>query len=237
MIIPVALLRAENRLRIPWIISIIERELGKKVKALDVGCGAGFLCNSLAQQGHQTVGIDLSEESLKIAEKLDPTKTSLFQKASAYDLPFPNESFDVVCAMDVLEHVEKPQRLIQEASRTLKPNGLFFFHTFTRNPISKLIIIKGVEWFVQNTPPNMHVYPLFIKPKELKEMCQNHAIRVEKVLGCRPRINSAFFKMLKTKRVPENLSFTFCRNRLTGLHRLRKKDLLNQMEKIWLKSL
>jgi len=220
---PVALLRSENRVRVPWVISSIHDEIGKRVQVLDIGCGAGFLCNALAEKGHNVVGIDTSEESLKIAEELDETKTVLYHKADAYSLPFEDTSFDVVCAMDVLEHVEEPEKIIEEASRVLRPNGLFFFHTFNRNPLSYLVIIKGVEWFVQNTPPHMHVYPLFIKPRELRKMCKKNQIKVQKALGFRPQINASFWKMLKTKEVPEDFTFTFCRNKFTGYSGYGKK--------------
>lgn len=220
---PVALLRSENKVRVPWVIDSIHDEIGKRVQILDIGCGAGFLCNALAKKGHNVVGIDASEESLKVAERLDETKTVLYHKADAYALPFEYASFDVVCAMDVLEHVEQPAMLIAEASRVLRPNGLFFFHTFNRNPLSYLVIIKGVEWFVQNTPPNMHVYPLFIKPRELKRMCKINQIKIQKALGFRPQVNASFWQMLKTKKVPEDFTFTFCRNKLTGYSGYGKK--------------
>ena len=55
--------------------------------------------------------------------------------------------------MDLLEHVEVPAKVIAEASRVLKPGGLFFFHTFNRNWFSWLFALKGVEWFgTQHTP-------------------------------------------------------------------------------------
>ncbi|HSX26160.1 MAG TPA: bifunctional 2-polyprenyl-6-hydroxyphenol methylase/3-demethylubiquinol 3-O-methyltransferase UbiG, partial [Chlamydiales bacterium] len=139
---PVALLRAENAIRIPWIREEISHHLPSKV--LDIGCGAGLLTNALAAAGHHVAGIDLSSTSLQIAKKYDKTHQVNYQIANAYSLPFPDNHFDTVCAMDVLEHVEDPGLLIAEASRVLKPNGLFFFHTFNRNPLSYLFIIKGV---------------------------------------------------------------------------------------------
>ena len=65
------------------------------------------------------------------------------------------------------------KKIIQEAGRLLKPGGLFFFHMFNRNFLSWLIVIKGVEWCVPNTPKNMHLYSHFIKPYELKEWCDS----------------------------------------------------------------
>ena len=214
---PVALLRAENRLRTPWIIKEINAKFSRKIDVLDIGCGAGFLTNALSQEGHNVTGIDFSKASLSIAKKFDKTGKVCYQQANAYSLPFPDESFDAVSALDVLEHVEDPKQLIAEAARVLKPHGLFFFHTFNRNFLSYLMIIKGVEWFVRNTPKNIHVYSLFLKPKELIHYCQNHRLQVVKIVGMIPKMNSwPFWKMLLTRKVSDHFSFDFCRSLMTG---------------------
>ena len=220
---PIALLRAENKVRNPWIASEIRKRFNKNVSLLDVGCGAGLLTNALATEGHSVTGIDLSEQSLEIAKTKDATKKVQYLKANAYDLPFPTASFDVVSAMDILEHVENPNRLIEEASRVLKKGGIFFFHTFNRNPLSYLVIIKGVDWCVQNAPKNMHVYPLFIKPKELRLLCQGHDLDVESMIGLRPRIDFPFFRMLLTRVVSSDFSFCFSKSLATGYCGIAKK--------------
>lgn len=212
---PVALLRAENKIRTPWILGEIEKRLGT-ARVLDVGCGAGMLANALALAGHETAGIDLSEKSLAVAKKRDATGTVVYKQANAYALPFPDASFDVVCATDVLEHVDAPQKLIAESSRVLKKGGLFFFHTFNRNFLSYLLVIKGVEWCVQNAPPHMHVYPLFIKPAELTALCETSSLEVETLLGLRPTFSLSFWKMVFRRRVPPDFSFQFSKSLLTG---------------------
>ncbi len=217
---PIALLRAENAVRVPWII----QEIGSQKKVLDVGCGAGILTNALAKAGHHVYGIDLSPKSLEVAKQRDSTKSVEYFQANAYKLPFEELSFDVVCAMDVLEHVEEPHLLIQEAARVLKPNGLFFFHTFNRNFLSFLMIIKGVEWCVPNAPKNMHVYPLFIKPCELKGLLLKERLQWMKMQGFRPKILSwSFVKMLMRKKIPKNFGFCFSKSLATGYCGYAKK--------------
>jgi 2-polyprenyl-6-hydroxyphenyl methylase/3-demethylubiquinone-9 3-methyltransferase len=223
---PIALLRAENRVRNSWLSSEIKERLRKPVKILDVGCGAGLTSNHLALDGHQITAVDISESSLEVARRYDQTKSVSYSYANAYALPFPSKSFDVVCAMDILEHVSAPEQLISEASRLLRKDGLFFFHTFNRNLLSHLVIVKGVEWFVKNTPKNMHVYQMFIKPEELKSYCAKKRLQVEKCVGLAPSLaHSSFWKMLLTKRVPENFKFKFCRNLLTGYCGIAKKQV------------
>jgi len=213
---PIALLRAENAVRNPWVIEELSRKFPSPVSVLDIGCGAGLLTNALAKAGHAVTGIDLSEKSLETAQKHDASHSVHYEKANAYSLPFPDESFDAACAMDVLEHVEEPHLLIAEASRVLKEKGIFFFHTFNRNPLSYLVVIKGVEWCVKNAPKNMHVYPLFIKPRELRSHCDDYQLTVQKIVGLHPALSAPFFRMLLTRKVPPNFSFRFSKSLATG---------------------
>lgn len=209
---PIALLRAENAVRVPWIIENIT----ETSKVLDIGCGAGFLANALALEGHDVCAIDLSPSSLEVAQKYDATKKVQYVAANAYSLPYPDQTFDVACAMDILEHVEEPELLIAEASRVLKPGGLFFFHTFNRNLFSYITVIKGVEWFVGNAPKNMHVYSLFIKPRELSDICKIYDLGIKTLSGFGPEINPSFFQMLFTRKVPQDFTFNFSKRPITG---------------------
>jgi 2-polyprenyl-6-hydroxyphenyl methylase / 3-demethylubiquinone-9 3-methyltransferase len=209
---PIALLRAEHKVRTPWML----RLLTPRSRVLDIGCGAGLLSNVLAKHQHQVTGIDLSEKSLHIAQKYDDTSSVQYLQANAYSLPFSNGSFDAVCALDILEHVEEPQLLISEAARVLKPKGLFFFHTFNRTLRSYLLVIKGVEWCIDNAPKNMHVYPLFLKPKELEALCEQHKLTVLTFRGLRPCFTKSFWQILFTRRIAKDCSFRFCHSLATG---------------------
>jgi len=214
---PIALLRAENAARAPWIAKELEDRFEHPVSFLDVGCGAGFLTNFLAQQGHSVNGIDLSESSLAVAKATDPTGKVEYTHANAYCLPFAPESFHAVSALDILEHVEEPHLLIAEASRVLKPGGLFFFHTFNRNIWSYLLVIKGVDWFIRNAPKNMHVYPLFIKPKELEEHLNSYRLKAISWHGLKPKLfHPSSLKLLLTRTVPVDFSFDFCKSLKIG---------------------
>lgn len=215
---PVALLRAESRSRNPWLLQEIRNAFGENAASiLDLGCGAGFLANELARHGYEVTGLDASESSLRVARQYDTTGKVKYECGDAYALPYPDASFEVVCAMDFLEHVEEPGRVVAEVARVLKPGGLFFFHTFNRNPIAWLIIIKGVEWFVKNTPPDMHILRLFVKPAELRAMCEQSHLRVEFLKGFVPKIlQRPFWRMLFTGTVVKDFEFHFTKSMLTG---------------------
>lgn len=212
---PVALLRAESRLRNPWVTQHIVAECGTGARVLDVGCGAGFLSNHLAREGFEVTGIDASQASIDVALRHDTTRRARYLLGDALCLPFADAAFDVVCAMDFLEHVEDPGRVLTEVARVLRPGGLFFFHTFNRNPVAWLVIIKGVEWFVRNTPRHMHVLRLFIKPRELEQMCAANGLAVAVLHGSEPVVFSwAFWRMLFTRVVPADFRFRFSRSTL-----------------------
>ncbi len=210
---PVALLRAESQLRNPWIFAKIKTLLGRElsnsqIEILDVGCGGGFLSNYLAKQGYSIHAIDLSESSLQIARKYDETSSVHYSLANAAHLPFKSNTFDVVTAMDFLEHVENPEIYIAEISRVLRPGGVFFFHTFNRNLFSWLLVIKAVEIFVRNTPKNMHILRLFIKPFELKKYCHIAKLEVREMKGLKPNLFNLRVLLGFLKRVVSS-EFTF----------------------------
>ena len=213
---PVALLRAESKTKTPWIIERIKDHglLNPTTAVLDVGCGAGFLSNELGKLQLKVTGVDLSEQSLKVAAQYDVTKSVQYLTADAYKLPFADQTFDVLTAMDFLEHVEDPAAVIKEFSRVLKPNGLFIFHTFNRNILAHLVIIKLVEWIVKNTPKHLHVINLFIKPKELASYCLQAGMVSKDMIGIKPIFSTIPLKNIFTGIVPPGLKFEFTKSLL-----------------------
>ncbi len=221
---PIALLRAESRLRNPWVAAELARAFGtRQASVLDVGCGGGFLSNYLASVGQRVTGLDASSDALAVARRYDDTGLVRYHEGDALNLPYPDASFDAVCAMDFLEHVENPERVIAEAARVLKPSGLFFFHTFNRSFLAWLIVIKGVEWFVRNTPRQLHVLRLFLKPAQVRAACARHGLVGLELRGVRPVLNRSFLKLLFTRRVPAGFAFTFTPSIGLGFSGVAKK--------------
>lgn len=209
---PIALLRAENAFRVAW----LKKELKQSgpLHILDVGCGAGLLSNPLSLQGHIVTGLDQAAEALETAKQRDSTGRVNYVVGQAENLPFTSQSFDVVCCFDVLEHVEAPALVIAESARVLRPGGRFYFFTFNRTPISYLLGIKSLEWFLKNTPPNLHVYEKFIRPNEVLKMCNTAGLNVDFLSGFGPQIfQKGVWEMIWRGRVRRDFQFEFKRSK------------------------
>jgi 2-polyprenyl-6-hydroxyphenyl methylase/3-demethylubiquinone-9 3-methyltransferase len=214
---PVALLRAQASLHVPWVSAQLERAFPSgSCRVLDVGCGGGFIANGLALHGHEVVGVDVAESALEVAARHDGTRSVRYVRGSAESLPFSDGSFDAACAMDFFEHVDALDPVLAEIARVLVPGGRLFFHTFNRNILSFLVVIKGVEWFVRNVPRDMHLLRSFVKPGELRAACAARGMVVSDLFGCEPRLSWAFARMLATGIVPPDFSFQFTRRTWTG---------------------
>ncbi len=209
---PVALLRAENKVKLPWILNHIQKNFKdtKNLKILDVGCGAGFATNYLSDFSNHITGIDLATTAMDTAKKFglkNGHSDVKYITGDANNLPFDEQHFDVVISLDFLEHVDQPEHIISEISKVLKPGGLFFYHTFSKNWLSYLVVIKGIEWFVKNTPKHMHTYDLFINHSDIKKWCKIHDLTFKDVTGIKPIINQDFFKLIKSGIVPKTFKF------------------------------
>ena len=118
-------------------------------RALDIGCGAGFIAEELATAGFAVTGIDPSRVAVEAARShagqhgLDIA----YLVGAGEELPFPDAAFDLVSCCDVLEHVRDLDRVIAETARVLTSGGLYLFDTINRTRRSRLLAIKAMqEW-------------------------------------------------------------------------------------------
>jgi 2-polyprenyl-6-hydroxyphenyl methylase/3-demethylubiquinone-9 3-methyltransferase len=146
-----------------------------QMKVLDIGCGGGILCESLAKLGADVTGIDLSENVINIANSHQKNLNIHYEVASAEDFAEIHPAqFDVITCMEMLEHVPDPASIIASCEKLLKPQGKLFLSTLNRNLKSYLFAIIGAEWILNLLPKSTHDYSKFIRPSELSRVLRQH---------------------------------------------------------------
>lgn len=155
-------------------------------KVIDIGCGGGILTETLAKKGAEVIGIDKSNSLIEVAKKHAkehqfPIKYHL-SDAESFAKNY-SQAFDVVCCMELLEHVPNPSSLIQACSDLAKPGARIFFSTINRNPHAYLLAILGAEYFLKLLPRGTHDYKKFIRPSELVNAARQADLILQKLQG------------------------------------------------------
>ena len=159
--------------------------------ALEVGCGGGYMTEEIARMGFDTIGVDPSERSVRVAaEHARASGLDIrYRTGVGESLPFEAGSFGAVFCCDVLEHVRDLPKVISEISRVLRPGGVFCYDTFNRNWASLLAIKISQVWkpwaFM---PPNLHVWKMFIKPREMKSRLRQNGLEWKEHKGLMPDV-------------------------------------------------
>jgi len=131
------------------IITILKQErLLESKKVLDLGCGDGVMSMFLAQHANLVEGLDYSPEALAFAkDKTKQFSNLTFSEGSAYELPYPDNTFDVVVSTEVIEHLDDVDAYISEIKRVTKNNGSALITTPIRLTQEPLDPEHVVEWF------------------------------------------------------------------------------------------
>eukprot|EP01037_Dinobryon_pediforme_P016866 gene16866-17052_t len=140
------------------------------LRLLDIGCGGGILSEPLARLGADVTGIDPAPGNIAIATR-HAAKTALpvtYLATTAEDLNASGAKFDVVLAMEVVEHVRQPAAFIKTACNLVDENGLFFAATLNRTLKSFALAIVGAEYVLGWMPKGTHQWEKFLTPEELR---------------------------------------------------------------------
>lgn len=124
---------------------------GKKI--IDIGCGNGYVCSKYASEGADVYGIDVTKKAIDLSSRrfeLYGLK-GIFKQASADNLPFPDNSFDCVCSMGVLHHIENTDKAIKEIFRILKPGGRVILMFYNRNSAKYHLRYRFKSLFTKKT--------------------------------------------------------------------------------------
>ena len=145
------------------------------LSVLDVGCGGGLLCEPLARLGAHVTGIDPATTNIAVAS-LHAKQSGLeiaYQSRTVEALAAAGEQFDVVLAMEVVEHVADVDLFMASCCQVVKPGGLLFLATLNRTVKAFALAIVGAEYVLGWVPKGTHQWEKFITPAELEDAIED----------------------------------------------------------------
>ena len=155
-------------------------------RLVDVGCGGGILAESMAQRGATVTGIDMGEAPLSVAKlhRLESGVEVNYLHSTAEQLAEQEAgNFDIVCCLEMLEHVPDPAAVIAACADLAQAGGSLYFSTINRNPKAYLFAIVGAEHILQLLPAGTHEYDKFIKPSELASWIRHAGLVLDDITG------------------------------------------------------
>ncbi len=163
------------------------RHLGclEGLQVLDIGCGGGLLCEPLARLGAVVMGADPSSTNIEAA-KLHGEASGLaidYRATTAEALADAGERFDVVLAMEVVEHVADLRLFVRRCTEMVKPGGLMIAATLNRTLKSFALAIVGAEYVLRWLPRGTHRWDKFVTPDELEAALDQGGLRVSERTG------------------------------------------------------
>jgi 2-polyprenyl-6-hydroxyphenyl methylase/3-demethylubiquinone-9 3-methyltransferase len=138
--------------------------------ALDLGCGGGLVSAPLARMGAQLTAIDASEDAIGAA-RAHAEETGLdidFRCTTAEALVETGARFDLVTALEIIEHVANVGAFLDAAATLVKPSGLIVLSTINRTPKARALAIVGAERILKWAPEGAHDYDKLVTPDEIR---------------------------------------------------------------------
>jgi 2-polyprenyl-6-hydroxyphenyl methylase/3-demethylubiquinone-9 3-methyltransferase len=139
------------------------------LRILDIGCGAGLLCEPLTRLGAQVIGVDPSATNISVAKlHAERGHLSIDYRCTTIEEMDPRERFDIVLAMEVVEHVANVGMFLDRCASLLKPSSMLVASTINRNWKSFALAIVGAEYVLRWLPRGTHQWDKFVTPAELE---------------------------------------------------------------------
>src|SRR6202048_4935650 len=182
-----------NPLRLSYIRDAACRKFERNVKSLsclsvlrilDIGPGAGLLCEPFTRLGAQVIGVDPSATNIAAAKlHADKGHLSIDYRCTTVEQMDVRERFDIVLAMEVVEHVADVGMFLNRCAAMLKPGGLMVISTLNRNWKSFALAIVGAEYVLRWLPRGTHQWDKFVTPDELAHHLDNNKLAITDQAG------------------------------------------------------
>ncbi|NIK48183.1 bifunctional 2-polyprenyl-6-hydroxyphenol methylase/3-demethylubiquinol 3-O-methyltransferase UbiG [Variibacter gotjawalensis] len=191
---PMRMLHRLNPVRLGYIRDRCAEHFGRDAKQLDslkglrvidIGCGAGILSEPLARLGADVTGIDPAEENIALArEHAQASGLAIDYRAeTAEALADAGEKFDLVLAMEVVEHVADLDLFVAKAAQMVKPGGLMIGATINRTLKSFGLAIVAAEYILRWVPRGTHSWDKFVTPEEFETAMRTGGLAVTHETG------------------------------------------------------
>jgi 2-polyprenyl-6-hydroxyphenyl methylase/3-demethylubiquinone-9 3-methyltransferase len=149
------------------------------LRIVDIGCGGGILTEALAELGAAMTGVDPAPNNIEVARR-HAGRSVLeidYRNTTAEALAAEGARFDVVVAMEVLEHVEGQPAFVATLASMVEPGGLLFLATIDRTLKSYALAILGAEYVLGWVPRGTHDHDKFVRPDELASWLRRAGLR------------------------------------------------------------
>ena len=191
---PLAPLHKLNPVRLGYIRDRICQHLGRDplrerplagLAAIDVGCGGGLLCEPLARLGATVTGIDPAQASIEVAVRHARAAGLAidYRAASAEQLLAEDRRFDLVCAMEVVEHVADQERFLRTCAALVRPGGGLVLATLNRTFRAFALGIVAAEYVLGWLPRGTHTWSRFVRPSEAARALRRAGLRIDDLTG------------------------------------------------------
>lgn len=161
----------------------------KGLSILDVGCGGGLICEPMKRMGAQVTGLDASDENIAVATPhaiemgLEIDYQAKPVEELSQSLTKDTQKYDVVLALEIIEHVADPILFIEHCLKCLKKDGIIIFSTLNRTAKSYAMGIVAAEYILRWVPRGTHQWKQFIKPSELVRMLTPYDAHAHDITG------------------------------------------------------
>lgn len=152
---------------------------------LDIGCGGGLLSEPMARLGANVTGIDASARNISVAG-LHAEKQGLaidYRATTAEALAGQPGRFDIVLALEIVEHVADVELFLRSCATLVKPGGLLFLSTLNRTAKAWALAIAGAEYVLGWLPRGTHDWKKFLKPSEVARGLRAGGVEAEQIVG------------------------------------------------------
>lgn len=153
--------------------------------AIDIGCGGGLLTEPVRRMGARVIGLDADAEGVAVARH-HAAESGLdidYRLGSAEELAASGAQFDLVLAMEILEHVADRDAFLDACAAVTRPGGLFIAATLNRTAKAFALAVVGAEYLLRWLPAGTHDWRKFVRPSELAAGLRRNGFAVEALTG------------------------------------------------------